>query len=249
MQGRAPLAAEGPLPQPPVNHILIHFYRAVVSHMDVWRQRMDATTNWAAATMAGMITFAFGTLTSPHFVLLLAIAFTTVFLIMESRRYQMFDLWRRRFRTLNHYFIAPALEASADLPAEEQARHLEDLAEDLGRTVPVLRLRDAVGYRIRRNYGYLLLVGYVAWSLKLEVHPTTAGGWSEIFDRATVGSLHGVVVVAIMLVYAVIAAGLALRAPSEQMQRWKEVAPPIRRFWLFRRADDEPDTLPITDRG
>lgn len=32
------------------------------------------------------------------------------------------------------------------------------VAEDVGRTVPHLRLADAVGYRIRRNYGYLLLV-------------------------------------------------------------------------------------------
>lgn len=68
--------------------MLVHFYRAVVAHMDVWRQRMDATTNWAAATAAGMITFAFGTPSSPHFVLLLALVFQGVFLLMESRRYQ-----------------------------------------------------------------------------------------------------------------------------------------------------------------
>lgn len=43
------------------NTTLTHFYRAVVGHADVWRQRMDATTNWAAATTAGMITFAFST--------------------------------------------------------------------------------------------------------------------------------------------------------------------------------------------
>ena len=35
------------------NPVFVHFYRAVVSHMDVWRQRMDATTNWAAAMTSG----------------------------------------------------------------------------------------------------------------------------------------------------------------------------------------------------
>ena len=45
--------------------VLVHFYRAVVSHADVWRQRMDATTNWAAATTAAMVTFAFGNASAP----------------------------------------------------------------------------------------------------------------------------------------------------------------------------------------
>lgn len=89
--------------------VLVHFYRGVVGHADVWRQRMDATTNWAAAVTAGMVTFAFGDSRTPHIVLLLAIGFNVIFLLMESRRYQIHDLWRRRFRTLNQYLIAPVL--------------------------------------------------------------------------------------------------------------------------------------------
>ena len=103
------------------NPVFVHFYRAVVAHMDVWRQRMDATTNWAAATTAAMVTFSFGSVDSPHFVLLLALGFNSVFLLMESRRYQTFDLWRRRFRLLNRYMIAPALTGGeAASPAEQR---------------------------------------------------------------------------------------------------------------------------------
>ena len=94
----------GTVPTPPpdlTSGTLAHFYRAVVSHADVWRQRMDATTNWAAATTAAMVTFAFGDPAAPHVVLLLAMAFDAIYLVMESRRYQTYDLWRRRFRTLN----------------------------------------------------------------------------------------------------------------------------------------------------
>ena len=69
-------------PSPASNPLIAHFYRAVVSHADVWRQRMDATTNWAAATTAGMVTFAFGTPAAPHVVLLLAAAFDLIFLLM-----------------------------------------------------------------------------------------------------------------------------------------------------------------------
>jgi uncharacterized membrane protein len=130
---------------PDLSHpVFVHFYRAVVGHMDVWRQRMDATTNWAAATAAGMVTFTFGTASSPHFVLLLAFGFNCVFLLMESRRYQTFDLWRRRFRLLNRHMIVPVLEGEAGSTAEQQ-EGLRRVAEDLGRMVPHLPLAHAIG--------------------------------------------------------------------------------------------------------
>ncbi|MGH7476983.1 MAG: DUF2270 domain-containing protein [Longimicrobiales bacterium] len=207
---------------------LVHFYRAVVAHMDVWRQRMDATTNWAAATAAGMITFAFGTPASPHFVLLLALAFQAVFLIMESRRYQMYDLWRRRFRTLNHYLVAPALLASD--PADAGATHLAQVASDLGRTVPHLRLLDAIGYRIRRNYIYLFLVTLAAWLLRLETHPYTATSFAELVGRANIGGAPGMLVLGFGGAFALTALLLALRAPSEQMLNWTEVPAPLARW-------------------
>ena len=138
-------------PIDPSHAVLVHFYRAVVSHADVWRTRMDATTNWAAATTAGMVTFAFGEPNAPHLVLLLAMAFDVVFLLMESRRYQIYDLWRRRFRTLNQFLVAPVLSPGTAPGPEVVQENLARVAADLGRTVPHLVLVDAVGYRIRRN--------------------------------------------------------------------------------------------------
>ena len=66
----------------PSSPVLVHFYRAVVGHMDVWRQRMDATTNWATATTAAMVTFSFSAPESPHFMLLLAVGFDAMFLFV-----------------------------------------------------------------------------------------------------------------------------------------------------------------------
>ena len=207
---------------------LVHFYRAVVAHMDVWRQRMDATTNWAAATSAGMITFAFSTPVTPHFVLLIAIVFQMVFLIMESRRYQTYDLWRRRFRTLNRHMIAPVLSGTE---ADDDARQrLAEMALDLGRTVPHLRLLDAVGYRLRRNYGYLLAVTLAAWTLKLETQPEAAASAAVFVRRASVGLVGGGVVLTTMCAAALIILWLIVRAPSEQMLDWNEVPAPFRRW-------------------
>jgi uncharacterized membrane protein len=221
-------------PLPSRDQLLVHFYRAVVGHMDVWRQRMDATTNWAVATSAGMMTFTFTTAAAPHFIMLMALAFDAMFLFMESRRYQLFDLWRRRFRTLNHYMVAPVL-AEEGPPPEELRRHYTAVATDLGRTVPHLPLLDAVGYRIRRNYGYLFTLGILAWLLKLEVHPAPAGSVAELLSRATIGFVPGSVVVSVVLVFVAAAVVLGVRAPSEGMLGWAEVPSPLGR-WFARSA-------------
>lgn len=216
---------------PDVSHpVLVHFYRAVVGHMDVWRQRMDATTNWAAATTAAMVTFSFSTPASPHFVLLLALGFNCTFLLMESRRYQIFDLWRRRFRVLNQYLVAPVLAGAETEDAGRRREALEEMAVELGRLVPRLRLHEAVGYRIRRNYGYIFAVNLVAWLLKLEVHPSPAGGAAELLGRAAVGAIPAWLNIAVVSAAVLGGLVLALRAPSEQMMKWADVPSPLQRW-------------------
>lgn len=204
------------------NPTLTHFYRAVVGHADVWRQRMDATTNWAAATTAGMITFAFSTRTSPHFVLLVAAFFDAVFLIMESRRYQAYDRWRRQFHALNRYLIAPALEGSDEVsePGYQQ------ILADLSRTIPHLSLWQAIGYRLRRNYGYLFGVVLLAWMLKLQVHPEPAADLADALGRAGVGLVPADTVLIVVGAFVVLTVALILTGPSERMMDWEEIGSP-----------------------
>lgn len=204
------------------NPTLTHFYRAVVGHADVWRQRMDATTNWAAATTAGMITFAFSTPTSPHFVLLVALFFDSVFLIMESRRYQAYDRWRRQFHSLNRYLIAPALEGS-----DKVSEHgWQEILEDLSRTVPHLSLWRAMGYRMRRNYGYLFGVVLLAWGLKLQVHPDPAPDLTTTLARAEIGLVSASSVLAFVGALLAVGVALILTGPSERMIEWEEIGSP-----------------------
>jgi uncharacterized membrane protein len=213
--------------------VFVHFYRAVVAHMDVWRQRMDATTNWAAATAAGMITFTFSTAATPHYVLLLALAFQTVFLLMESRRYQTFDLWRHRFRRLNRIMIVPVLENRA---MDESAEHeLHELAIDMGRTVPHLGLVHAVGYRTRRNYGYLFAVTLLAWLMKLEIQPEPARSVAVVLERATIAFIPGAAVVLVVLLSLGLLFLAAVRAPTGDMLNWEATEPPWSR-WSNRAA-------------
>lgn len=230
MSGLPPAEDSGAF-APDVSHpVVVHFYRAVVGHMDVWRQRMDATTNWAAATTAAMVTFSFSTPASPHFVLLLALGFNFTFLLMESRRYQIFDLWRRRFRVLNQYIVAPVLAGADSEDAERRREALAGMAVELGRLIPRLSLAQAAGYRIRRNYAYIFFVNLVAWLLKLEVHPTPAAGTAELLGRASVGAIPASFSLVLVGLATAIGLVLALRAPSEQMLQWADVPSPLQRW-------------------
>ena len=227
------------LPPQTSHPLTAHFYRAVVSHADVWRTRMDATTNWAAATTAAMITFSFNSPQAPHVVLLLSLAFDVVFLLMESRRYQVYDLWRRRFRTLNQHLVAPVLLGRPSGGAEQDAeiaRGLARVAEDLGGTVPHLTLADAVGYRIRRNYAYIFGLVLLAWALKLDLHPVPATTLVEWTARAGVGTVAGVGVLGGLGAFLLACIVLAVRAPGEQMIRWAEVPSPYSRILSRSRA-------------
>ena len=209
---------------------VVHFYRAIVLHADVWRERLDATTNWAVVTTIGVISFAFGRADTPHFVLLFLLVATWLFLVMESRRYQIYDLWRRRIRSVNQYIVAPRLAPQEAPSREEIDKGLSALARDLGRAVPHLRFFDALGYRIRRNYGFIFVLTVGSWALKLYLHPQEATSWAEFVSRAEVAAISGSVVLVIVAVLSALVLFLALRAPSEQMVSWRRLPSPLSRL-------------------
>ena len=209
---------------------IVHFYRAIVLHADVWRERLDNTTNWAVVTTIGVISFAFSQPESPHFILLFVVVAGWIFLVMESRRYQVYDLWRRRIRSINQYVVAPRLAPDESPSADEVKKGLRALARDLGRAVPHLRFIDALGYRIRRNYGFIFIFSVGSWVMKLFLHPDEAQSGAQVMERAAVGGISGTAVMSITAVVSLIILFLALRAPSEQMVSWRRLPSPLDRL-------------------
>lgn len=216
--------------QPEATQILAHFYRAAVMRADIWRQRLDATTNWAVVATIAVIAFTFGEAATPHFVLLMVIAFDMLFLLMEARRYQVYHLWELRIRALHHYLIAPALDPEKGADADAARRALRALGSDLGSTVPRISLFDAVAYRIRQNYGPLVTIVLLAWLLRLWMFPELADGWHDLIERAAVGLLPGAYVVTLVLLFFLTLVVAALVAPSEQIVDWAELRPPLFRM-------------------
>jgi len=179
--------------------ILIHFYRAMVGRADVWRMRMDATTNWAIGATAAVISFALGDATTPHYVVFIAVLLTMSFLFLEARRLSFYHLWQQRVLLIEKGLIRPALHAGAAALDPVDAALEPDLEAalepHLGRTVPIMSIGKAAARRLRRIYLYLFAVQLIAWLLKLSSDPTPASSLGELVARARTGSLPGEVVV------------------------------------------------------
>ena len=78
--------------------------RAEVQRANIWRTRLDATTNWAVITTGAVVTYAFSP-TGTHVVILVDILLVTIFLIIEARRYRYYELWSYRVRLMETDFL------------------------------------------------------------------------------------------------------------------------------------------------
>ena len=86
--------------------LIAHYYRAEMSRMSGWRDRIDRTTNWAITVAGAMLSVSLSTPTAHHGVLLFAMILVLFLLVIESRRYRFFDVYRARVRLLERQYFA-----------------------------------------------------------------------------------------------------------------------------------------------
>jgi uncharacterized membrane protein len=165
---------------------LCHYYRAEMDRANTWRTRLDVTTNWAIVTTAAFLSVAFGGSNIPHFVIILATIFVLFFLIIESRRYKYFDLWRWRIALLNENFFACIISPET-APMHSNWREL--LSSELKNSCFKISFMEAFGRRLRRNYSWIFIVLATCWFAKIVIHPTPMHHFYEIFQRATIFDL------------------------------------------------------------
>lgn len=178
---------------------LCHYYRAEMTRANTWRTRLDVTTNWAIVTTAAFLTVAFGNPRIPHFVLILATIFVLFFLIIESRRYKYFDLWRWRIALLNENFFATVIYPELT-PLHPNWREL--LGNELKASCFKITLIEAFGRRLRRNYSGIFMVLATCWVAKVAIHPEPLTSLYQIVERATVfGLIPGWLVLSLGLVF------------------------------------------------
>jgi uncharacterized membrane protein len=206
------------------NTAMVHFFRAEVQRANVWRQRLDTTTNWAVVTTGAAISIAFAQ-TGNQVVILLNMLLVTMFLIIEARRYRYYELWSSRVRLMETDFFAAMLVP----PFQPSPDWAESLAENLLHPHFPISNWEAIGRRLRRNFLWIYTILLIAWQAKLWMQPFLARSWQEVFNRASIGPLSGTVIAIIVAVFllfilAVSIATIGLQeAAGEVLPRFGEV--------------------------
>jgi uncharacterized membrane protein len=203
---------------------MVHLYRAEITRVNLWRSRLDTTTNWAVVATAAALTFSFGNQDNPHFVLLLTLLLVLIFLNIEARRYTYYSLWYHRARLMEIDFFAAMLAP----PFEPAADWGDALADVLRHPVFPISHWEAMGNRFRRNYAAIVAVILVSWILKLTIHPTSAAHLQEIVTRAAIGQMiPGALVIAVVLATYVMLFAITM----EGLRRFKKRGVPRRDEW------------------
>jgi uncharacterized membrane protein len=174
------------------NNAMIHFYRGEISRSNIWRTRLDTTTNWAVVATGAALTFAFNDPTHSHIMIPINTLLITLFLGIEARRYRYYELWSYRVRMMETDFFA-AMLAPPFHPGEMWATRLVD---NLLHPSFTITFWEAFGRRFRRNYSFIYILLVIAWVLKLIIHPDAVTTFEQFIDRAAVGGIPGSIVIA-----------------------------------------------------
>lgn len=192
-----PLAIAQKLQPAEFNTAMVHFYRGEIQRSNIWRNRLDATTNWAVITAGATLSFVFSSPDNPHFAIPINSLLVSIFLFMEARRYRYYEVWANRVRVLETGYFGPMLSHRTLPPDKEWAEHL---SADLLSPHFTISTWEAVGRRLRANYLWIFILLALSWTLKVYIHPspipTTTDAdrrvfWDIVFQRATVGLAPG----------------------------------------------------------
>jgi len=179
------------------NTALVHFYRGEIQRSNVWRGRLDATTNWAVITAGATLSFVFSSPDNPHFAIPINSILVSIFLFMEARRYRYYEVWANRVRVLETGYFAPMLSHQTMPPDKEWAEHI---SADLITPHFTISEWEAVGRRLRSNYLWIFILLALSWTLKIYIHPFPIPNnspaektlfWEVVFLRAQIGLAPG----------------------------------------------------------
>ncbi|HRQ23771.1 MAG TPA: DUF2270 domain-containing protein [Anaerolineales bacterium] len=203
---------------------MVHFFRAEIQRANVWRQRLDTTTNWAVVVTGATLSIAFSQPSVHHGIIILNTLLVMWFLFIEARRYRYYELWSYRVRLMETDFYAAMLVP----PFHPSPEWAESLAENLLAPSFPISMWEAFGRRLRRNYFWILLILYASWVAKIWLFPKPASGLDEFISRSSVGLVSGEIMILfgfalyISLTLVAIATVTMTRATGEILPRFGE---------------------------
>jgi uncharacterized membrane protein len=134
--------------------LIAHYYRAEIARMAGWRDRIDRTSNWAITVVGAMLSVSLSTPTAHHGVILFAMILVLLLLVIESRRYRFFDVYRTRVRRLERNYFAKVFSPTPEL----ERNWTRTLSDDLRNPSFLIGRSQAISRRLRRNYCWMFLV-------------------------------------------------------------------------------------------
>jgi uncharacterized membrane protein len=203
---------------------MVHLFRAEIQRANVWRQRLDTTTNWAVVATGATLSIAFSQPDVHHGIIILNTLLVMWFLFIEARRYRYYELWSYRVRLMETDFYAAMLVP----PFHPSPDWAESLAENLLAPSFPISIWEAFGRRLRRNYFWIFILLAIAWVAKIWLFPVASADWAEFVRRASIGTLTGDIVIIIGIVYLALLSVVALatitmtRATGEVLPRFGE---------------------------
>ncbi len=203
---------------------MVHLFRAEIHRANVWRQRLDTTTNWAVVSTGATLSIAFSQPDIHHGIIILNTLLVFWFLFIEARRYRYYELWSYRVRLMETDFYAAMLVP----PFHPSPAWAESLAENLLSPKFPISMWEAFGRRLRRNYAWIFLILYAAWIAKIWLFPEPVISLDEFIQRSAVGPISGQIMIALGFAFyaALLMVGLATismtRATGEILPRFGE---------------------------
>lgn len=173
---------------------LAHLYRSEIYRSTVWRTRFDHTTNWAVGTTGVALSLTFSQAGASAVPMMLVSLLLVIFLMVEARHYRYFNVWRARCRLLENDVFVPLLTGHG---VRMNGEWNTLLANDYAFPKFHISYIRAIGRRLRKTYAYILGVVAVSYLGKLLIHPVPATTWAEFTDRASIGPISGVLVLAV----------------------------------------------------
>ena len=174
---------------------MVHLFRAEIQRANVWRQRLDTTTNWAVVATGATLSIAFSQPEIHHAIIILNTLLVMWFLFIETRRYRYYELWSYRVRLMETDFYAAMLVP----PFHPSPEWAESLAENLLSPSFPISIWEAFGRRLRRNYFWIFLILYASWAAKIWLYPQPAMTWGEFIRRSAIGPISGEIMIALGL--------------------------------------------------
>lgn len=182
--------------------LFAHFHRAEIARMAGWRDRIDRTTNWTITLVAAMLSVSLSTSNAHHSALMFAMVLAFFLLMIESRRYRFFDVYRSRVRRLERNYYAKLFDPRREVEDDWQ----RIMAADLQTPTFVMPMAEAVSRRLRRNYVWIFLILLGAWALKA-TFPSFSGDipaaltFQDWIRNAGVGPVSGWIISGIVFAF------------------------------------------------